>query len=365
MCCILVVEKKSPSWDILEKCNAKNDDGCSVSWLNDNGNAEYKKGLKLKELWEIIPNIPLPYVLHFRLASIGIAIDPLLTHPFEVSEDSPLRLQGEAKKLLIHNGTIKEYEWLLAGAGIDLNKSELMSDTRAIAKVISKDNEKLLWKLPGNFVIVDSIRDRVRMVGNWIIEDGIHYSNTLWKYHNSGQCCVGHNNNQNNYLSESYKKTYTYPTTTNQKKDTQVIKIEEKKESKKNSSYQIVKLNKEMTESQYNSGIFYNKKNNNVTPLMRNAMKERRKWWIFYYSPDLFWETTGRKKYVEQDKCYICSNPILSCRAKTLILLGTKKSELTCPDCARAFNLSTEFTNSIITPKMTRNINIPIPALIT
>jgi len=200
MCVILIPEKKHPSREIIEKCNSKNPDGCSVSWLNKRGKAQYIKGLKVEELLKIIPDLEFPYVLHFRYASPGMPINPLFTHPFEVNEESPLRFKGETKKLLIHNGTIKEYEWLLAGAGIDLEKDELMSDTRAIAKVISKNNEKLLWKLPGNFVLVDSVKDKIRMVGDWIHDNGIHYSNMKWKYSGSSSSV---NHSSNSYIGGS------------------------------------------------------------------------------------------------------------------------------------------------------------------
>lgn len=196
MCVILACEDEKPSLDILESCECANADGAGIAWFDNTGKASYKKNMTAKELDAFITDLPLPYVIHFRLASVG-GKNPLLTHPFEVSIDSPLRLEGSADKLLVHNGHINDWDMYLAAAGIDTPEDKSpMSDSRAIAMIISKNNEKFLDKLRGNYVLIDATKERFRLFGHFTKENGIYYSNMIWKYRTrsiSSSCFVNQN----------------------------------------------------------------------------------------------------------------------------------------------------------------------------
>ncbi len=182
MCIILIAEKEKPSLEILEKCEQTNSHGIGIAWLNDNNLAEYRKNITLEKTYELTQSLELPFCVHMRLASCG-GHSELLCHPFEVSKDSPLKLEGECEKLLMHNGHVHGWEKFLAAKGIYLEKDskEPMSDTRAIAMIIA-ENERFLSLLDGNFVLFDGPNHKIKMYGNFTEENGIHFSNMHWKF---------------------------------------------------------------------------------------------------------------------------------------------------------------------------------------
>lgn len=222
MCVVLICESEKPSLEILTQCKNANSHGIGITWLNENNKAEYKKGIELDELYKLTLKLELPFVIHLRLASCG-GQSELLCHPFEITRESQLRLQGECDKTLVHNGHIHEYERLLAAAGIYIEKNENnpMSDSRAIAMIASNNNEKFLHYLTGNFVIVDSLEKKIRMFGNFIEENGVHFSNMIWKFREQ--------NNYHIFERGWYDEHYNY----NQEFITNGNKITPQKESEK------------------------------------------------------------------------------------------------------------------------------------
>jgi predicted glutamine amidotransferase len=120
-----------------------NPHGTGVSWVNQDGSLEYEKGLQTPEqVFELSQSKPLPQIIHMRIASVGTSdgLDgKLLTHPFEVTKKSQLRLKGKLKKgsmLFTHNGTITKYEDMLTDAVIFGNNKMLkgaISDSRVMA----------------------------------------------------------------------------------------------------------------------------------------------------------------------------------------------------------------------------------------
>src|SRR5688572_7373629 len=104
MCVIIVCENDHPSSEMIEKMWKQNPHGAGAAWKAD-GKLHWKKGLSLEEVTELSPTLPLPYVMHFRLASVG-GIDRKLTHPYTIDEfDNGLSLEGSTTgSLLFHNG---------------------------------------------------------------------------------------------------------------------------------------------------------------------------------------------------------------------------------------------------------------------
>lgn len=189
MCCILICIDKKPTLEILEKIADRNDDGCGIAWV-ENGMANFKKGIKgAKASFDFIQNINLPFVMHFRLISSGGG-NELLTHPFVISEDSPLLLEGKAEKLLFHNGTISNHDVYLSACGIDAPGS-LHSDSRSIAMILGKNGKYDFLKhiYQQRFVIIDATRPKyIIKRGDFTKEDGIFYSNLLWKTAKTYKC---------------------------------------------------------------------------------------------------------------------------------------------------------------------------------
>lgn len=187
MCLIIAARTKKPSLEILKKAEMANGDGAGVAWINDKKKAQWKKGLDADEVFKLIENLPLPFVVHFRLGSRGLKKDLLLTHPFVIAPNSPLSLEGEADKLFIHNGTIydTDWKWALWGAGLNV-PDDLMSDSRALAMILSQHrNHDFLKKIKGNFIYVDSTKEKFPFVilgDTFKYEDGMYFSNFEWKY---------------------------------------------------------------------------------------------------------------------------------------------------------------------------------------
>lgn len=185
MCVIAICEKEKPTWQMLQQFNAANGDGFGIAWFKDDL-AQYKKGMFLNEIFNFIQLLPLPFVVHARKASYG-GKDLLLNHPFEITLESDLKLQGNSEKLLMHNGSLKDWEIYLSCAGIEKLLGETISDTKAVAKILAKNgNEEFLTKLDGYWVVMDGKTQKIKLFGNFKDDTefpGMKFSNLLWKHH--------------------------------------------------------------------------------------------------------------------------------------------------------------------------------------
>ena len=140
MCVIAVVEddKKRPSGREINAMWEANDHGGGVAW-REKGKVFWKKGLTLPEMHQYLRELPVPFVSHFRISSIEKPPNKLLTHPFLVSKDTPLLLEGSTKgQVLFHNGHWGEWEsqsktWLAQSAGKIQPPLGKWSDSRAMA----------------------------------------------------------------------------------------------------------------------------------------------------------------------------------------------------------------------------------------
>lgn len=220
MCLLAISLTKKPSLDILRRAWCANSDGAGVAWVNSKKKVEYIKGISsVEELYNITQAAELPFVFHLRLQSFG-GFDKLLTHPFEITKESKLEFYGECDRALFHNGTEKSYKWAMSAAGIENTKDkdgkeEPLSDTRAIAMILAgHKNNNFLHDASGKFVVVGPKHPNdehfIRYYGDFDEEDGIFYSNLLWKYrtdfyngHGSGN--HGHNHHGQHHNSNVQK----------------------------------------------------------------------------------------------------------------------------------------------------------------
>jgi hypothetical protein len=211
MCLIALNVDKKMSYGNLKKAWEANSHGAGFIWMNKDKKAQYIKGIEtLEELYELVQNTELPFVIHLRVASVG-GINPFLTQPFEITEKSELRLEGEANRVLVHNGTEQQWKMCLAAAGFRLprdkdGKEEPISDSRAIAMILSRHkNNDFLHIASGRFVVIghsfEGDENAFRFFGEFSEEDGIFYSNNNWKY---GKTFTGLTYNETNYYSNHY-----------------------------------------------------------------------------------------------------------------------------------------------------------------
>lgn len=216
MCLIIVAKDKKPTLEVLTKGSSSNNDGCGAIWL-DNGKANFKKGFRnfmsddIKKFYEFTQTLPLPFIVHLRNASVGLSKELSLTHPFVISNDSPLLMEGQVDKLLVHNGTILrcDWEWLLNGANIQIKTGELMSDSRALAMTLSvHQSPSLLERIKGNFVYVDSTKEKGRFIiigDSFKQRDGIIYSNMDWENKTYNSC----GKNENPWSEHEYNMNHS------------------------------------------------------------------------------------------------------------------------------------------------------------
>ena len=91
MCVIAVYSDNYPKLVDLESMEAFNSDGAGIAWIDRKTNkVEWVKGLKLsaKKIHKMITKkkIQLPFVIHFRISSVGKTNNELC-HPFTLEKN--------------------------------------------------------------------------------------------------------------------------------------------------------------------------------------------------------------------------------------------------------------------------------------
>lgn len=145
MCVIMVANLARPTEEMIDRAWDKNDDGAGIAWREKNSKGEvevhFRKGIMDLEIIKALCfKVPLPYVVHFRIASVGGKCESL-THPFPVSKRAPLMLAGHTKGcVLFHNGHWNGWNDKALDAAIHSNTplpDGDWSDTRAMAWLVS------------------------------------------------------------------------------------------------------------------------------------------------------------------------------------------------------------------------------------
>lgn len=186
MCVILVCTNRRPDKETLELCAEKNPQGAGVAW-RDGDLVRWEKGLdmKPKDVAKRIADLKFPYIIHFRISSVG-NISSELCHPFPFGA-ADRRLRGETKHgVSFHNGTWhmwkSELRDLCRYSGVRLPDGE-WSDSRAMACLAGKYgasylqmiDEKIAYLTPTECKIVGTLSQ------GWCLRDGIYFSNDLWE----------------------------------------------------------------------------------------------------------------------------------------------------------------------------------------
>jgi len=96
----------------------------------------WKKDLNLEQIQALIKTVPLPFVAHFRIASIG-GIRGDLTHPFEIDNNPTTATEGRTKKwMLFHNGHWDKWQDVMLSTAVRFGVPVPMgawSDSRGLA----------------------------------------------------------------------------------------------------------------------------------------------------------------------------------------------------------------------------------------
>lgn len=150
MCVIVLVnsEASRPSVPMIDMMWAKNGDGGGAAWREADEAGDpivcWEKGLMkepgLARMQELAATLPVPFVLHMRIATIG-GVKANMTHPFPIDERGNNELKGWTKGyVLFHNGTFKDWDKearsLAVTTGIAIPTGK-WSDSRAMAWICS------------------------------------------------------------------------------------------------------------------------------------------------------------------------------------------------------------------------------------
>lgn len=180
MCIILTCESVRPSEKALDLSWDENPHGAGIAWI-ENDDVRWRKGLTLAEIKPLVATLPLPFIVHFRWASVG-PISPTLTHPFPLERENVLRKKGKTSRgVLFHNGTWSEWKPHLlacaASSGVPVGDGH-MSDSRAMAYLATVLGTAILSTIPGRIALLTP--DGIKRFGPWVkITDGLMASNDL------------------------------------------------------------------------------------------------------------------------------------------------------------------------------------------
>lgn len=174
MCIIIAALSERPSDSLVHRAWQQNSDGLGVAWI-EGGETRWSKGLRLIDVTEMAQTLPLPFVIHTRLATVGGSAKHL-AHPFPVEKMPRLDLSGRAPELLAHNGHISGWRSMLAAVGVSRAKEGAWSDSRAVAHIAGllsgKSRLRFLRHVAddGNRLALLS-GNRLTLLGRWVESD--------------------------------------------------------------------------------------------------------------------------------------------------------------------------------------------------
>lgn len=233
--CIIVYKPKNikmPSLETLKNCFESNRHGFGIAVRNSNNKIQFKKGFMniqdLEKVYEEIKNYTKQEVcLHFRLVSAG-QMTPEQTHPFPINDENAL--EGETDSVIFHNGTIPELSDF---------KDKSKSDTQRLSEIlkgIPEEKISIILKLIGYNKFVFMGQHGTKLIGDFIEDKGIFYSNTgytrsIYSYYNYPyNYSYNYHGSYNDYDYDDFD--YNYQAYNNKKQNE-----EKKKESIKKPSY--------------------------------------------------------------------------------------------------------------------------------
>jgi hypothetical protein len=183
---------------MVELAFQKNNHGAGFAWREDDGKVHWKKGMiELEDCVELCATLPIPYVAHFRLNSIG-GIKSTLCHPFPISPGVELDLEGETDgSVLFHNGTWSQWRDFMVNLAMKNEKAKIpvgaWNDTRAMALAAYHLGPGFVEILDEKAIIFGPVGDPELFFGRtgWDVVEGIwcsndHFKRTITQVHGVG-----------------------------------------------------------------------------------------------------------------------------------------------------------------------------------
>jgi hypothetical protein len=196
MCVIACCSIERPTKSQIESMWDSNHYGGGVAWreVQSDGSTlvRWEKGFdEVEPMIKLAEELPLPYVLHFRIPTYGGTIRQL-THPFVIEEDSRLDLVGTTPEgVLFHNGSWNSWRSELKIAAIQ-GKWHLprghYSDSRAMAIMAAHMGPGILELIEEKICVLTPTR--LDCFGHgWTVHEKILYSNLGWNSRTKGGSC--------------------------------------------------------------------------------------------------------------------------------------------------------------------------------
>lgn len=182
MCVLIYCEDRAISDEEFKEAWTRNRDGFGYAFRK-NDSLYFKKGMmdkdKALEEYNKVKHI-LPHIVHFRL---GSPVVPELTHPFLVTENSELIIEGTTQEpLLFHNGVVSGWDKWLMPIFLKLRyiPEGNWSDTRLVAIICKLLGKEALKYIEGKFIMMTT--KEIFISGKFENkEDGLIASNTSYK----------------------------------------------------------------------------------------------------------------------------------------------------------------------------------------
>lgn len=216
MCIIALCQTRKPSLDELKNCEKSNNHGAGIAWIKD-GIVHWRKGIDdIEKHYNFIKKLPLPILIHFRLASSG-SVCRELTHPFPIESDVPLALKGETKNgVIAHNGTWREFKEYTLAAILSNKKLKPLkgqiSDSRYIAWFVYHYGIEILNLFDCGKIVLFTPK-KIETIGQFYEHDGILYSNfeyqssrSIFTFNSDRTCPYKNRNNYENCVIKSYQR---------------------------------------------------------------------------------------------------------------------------------------------------------------
>jgi len=164
MCLLITAEGKRPSEELLRRAARANSDGAGIAWI-EGELVRWEKNVDPEVAIRLAARVPMPFLVHFRWATVG-GVNTPLCHPFPVSRGVSTQAAGRARAVLAHNGHWHGWEdhsgAIAARAGVRVPKGP-WSDSRAIAWVAHLVGEEALELIDEKVAILD--KDGIRRYG--------------------------------------------------------------------------------------------------------------------------------------------------------------------------------------------------------
>jgi len=184
MCVALATDNKTKiSLAILRACESANPHGGGVAW-REGKRIRWEKGIGAEEIHAIMKREKGPFLVHFRIATVGNA-KPELCHPYPVGGNASLALSGKASSVIAHNGTWYSWRSTIDKAARILKAtipSGPWSDSRAMAWLVSHVGNRA-FNCDTRSRFARFTRKGIELFGEWHKLKGYHASNLNWRAH--------------------------------------------------------------------------------------------------------------------------------------------------------------------------------------